>query len=400
MRTMGIALRRIASETRTAIVSSKNIDNLQSSLDKEGKMVQPCVADVRNLHPVQEGQMETASLCADTAIRKLVCRPASLFKIERRCFCGVNFKNSVARYNMLKITNCYRTSVELMSGTHHTEKGDDFEIYDPKYRIVTSTKYNDRVPQASWVINFFYPYIFPKLVENNFACLAGRGVDAARAKFKQLLSEANPTDLVLNCDIRKYFDSINHKKINDCIANLAFDSWAIAYHRDVIDSNDKTIGITLGSEINQLSAVSYLNNLDYRLEKNVRYMDDIKVVGPPDKVKEAYRIIVEETAKLGLKLSPKKTFFQPVTRPVRFLGFSFLRHEDGRVTMKRLPDKLNNEKRRLRRMKAKGVPMERIEEHYRCVRVNMKHGERSGVVKLDRYYNNLFYNKEKAYGNI
>lgn len=393
---MGIASPLIASETsKNAIVSSKKIDKSQSSLDKAGKMARPCVADVRNLHPVQNGQMETASLRADTAIRKLVCRPASLFKIEKRCFRGVGFKNSVARYNMNKITNCYKTSVELMNGTHHTARGDDFEIFDPKHRTVTSTKYNDRVPQASWVVNFFYPYIAPHLIKNNFACLAGKGVDAAREAFKQLLSEADPTDLILNGDISKYFNNINHGKLNMSIAEIAFDEWAIAYHRDVIDSNGEIIGVTLGSEVNQLSAVTHLNNLDHKIEHNVRYMDDIKIVGPHEMIMEAYRIIVEELDKLGLKLSPKKTYIQSVSQPCRFLGFSFLRHEDGHVTMKRLPDKLNNEKRKLRKMKEKGVPMERIEEHYRCVRAHMKHGSRSGVVKLDRYFNNLFY-KEKS----
>lgn len=44
----------------------------------------------------------------------------------------------------------------------------------------------------------------------------------------------------------------------------------------------------------------------------------------------------------------------------------------------------------LKRMKKKGIPIERIEEHYRCVRANMKKGSRSDLRKLDHYYKELF----------
>lgn len=69
---------------------------------------------------------------------------------------------------------------------------------------------------------------------------------------------------------------------------------------------------------------------------------------------------------------------------------TLLRHPTGRITLKRLRDKLRNEKRKLKRMKKKGIPIERIEEHYRCFRANMKKGSRSDLRKLDHYYKELF----------
>ena len=41
-------------------------------------------------------------------------------------------------------------------------------------------------------------------------------------------------------------------------------------------------------------------------------------------------------------------------------------------------------------MKNNNIPFDKIMEHYTCVRAVMKKGFRSGVVKLDRYFHNLF----------
>lgn len=61
--------------------------------------------------------------------------------------------------------------------------------------------------------------------------------------------------------------------------------------------------------------------------------------------------------------------------------------------------KLNNEKRKLRRMKESKVAFEQVFEHYRCVRAAMKKGNRSGVVKLDRYFNRLFRKELTEYAD-
>mgnify|MGYP003343085033 CR=1 FL=1 len=119
-------------------------------------------------------------------------------------------------------------------------------------------------------------------------------------------------------------------------------------------------------------------------------MDDIRYISSKENVLKAYETVCEEAERLGLTLSKKKTFIQPITKPIKFLGFSFLKHADGSVTMKRLPSKINNEKRKLRRMKQANVPIERVEQHYQCVRATMKKGTRPSLFALDKYYNKLF----------
>ena len=351
-------------------------------------------AIVRNLCPV-ERRRET------TDVFTSVCSLTSLLNAEQRCHRNVGYKNSVSRFHMLALSKCYDLCTEIATDVYRTQQGESFEIYEPKHRIVTSTKYKDRIPQASFVKNYMYKEVVPNLIKKNFACIEGRGVDAARESFKQMLREASMDDWCLSADLKKYFDSINHSVLFEIMNGMMNDEWAIKFYAEVINSNKQEVGISLGSEINQMSAVSFLNDIDHNLEdeKYERYMDDVRFIGTKEECVVVLCYLKTACDILHLKLSEKKTFIQPVKNPIKFLGFTFLKHPNGKITMKRAKDKLNNEKRKLRRMKQSAVAFPEILEHYRNVRANMKKGCRSGVVKLDRYFNNLFKEEIKEYAD-
>lgn len=351
-------------------------------------------ATVRNIYP-GESRKET------TKVKAEVCKYSNLLLAEERCHRNVGYKNSVSRYHMHLLSKVYELRESLMNETYHTQKGAELEVFEPKYRIVTTTKYKDRIPQASFVVNYMYKEVIPKLIQNNFACIKSRGVDNARDTFKEILRNSNPDDYCLCADLKSYFDSIRHDVLFDEMKKYISDEWAMRYYLDVINSNKKSIGIGLGSEINQLSAVTLLNCLDWVLDdgKYVRYMDDFRYIGTKDECEKALEIIRSECDRLHLKISANKTYIQPVQNPIKFLGFTFWKHENGKITMKRMKDKLNNEKRKLRRMKKSKVPFREIMKHYECVRAVMKKGNRSGVVKLDKYFNNLFEKELDGYAN-
>lgn len=341
-------------------------------------------ATVRNIYP---GESQT-----ETAVQKAVCKFSNLLLAEQRCHRSVGYKNSVSRFHMYVMSRTFELHESLMDGTYRTQKGEQFEIFDPKHRIVTSTKYRDRIPQASFVVKFIYKEIIPNLICNNFACIKGKGVDNAREAFKEILRKANMDDYCLCADLKGYFDSISHEILINEMRPYLYDTWALAYYADVIDSNGQQTGIGLGSEINQLSAVSFLNKLDHLLSNGLyeRYMDDFRYVGTKSECTQILKLIENECERLHLKLSKNKTYIQPVKKPIKFLGFTFLKHSTGKITLKRIKSKLNNEKRKLRRMKKSKVAFQQVLEHYKCVRAAMKKGNRSGVVKLDRYFKNLF----------
>ena len=342
--------------------------------------------DKRNAYPAERR--------TETTVKKTVCAYTSLLNAEPRCHRGVGYKNSVSKFHMLVMSKCIELHNALIDETYHTEYGEEFEIYEPKYRIVTSTKYKDRIPQTSFVLNYYYKEIIPRLIDRNFACLKGRGVDVARNTFKDILQKAEPTDYVLKADLKNYFGSIEHEKLIAELKQYIRDEWAIKYYADVINCNDKPYGIGLGSEINQLSATTFTNKLDHMLDamKHTyeKYMDDFTYVGTKAECEYALSLIYEEASRLNLTVSKNKTYIQPISKPIRFLGFTFLRHDDGKVTLKRIKQKRNNERRKLRRMKEKSVPFERVLEHFNAVMAVYKKGSRSGYIKMWRYFNELF----------
>ena len=185
---------------------------------------------------------------------------------------------------------------------------------------------------------------------------------------------------------------IVHKVLYEELGGYIVDDWAMWFFQTTVKNTGRTVGLDLGSEVYQLSATSLPNSMDHRLDngKYVRYQDDLIIVGSKEECKEYLRIIREEAARLKLTISEKKTFAQPIKRPVKFLGFSFLRHPNGRVTMKRLPEKLRHERRKLRRMKNKGIPIERVQDHYRGARACLSKGSRSDTKKMDELFENLF----------
>ena len=342
--------------------------------------------DIRNVHP-GESQIETT-------VKDTVCNYSKFLQAEDRCHRLVGYKNSVSRAHMLKMSRCYNLYAEMLNGTYRCEFGDEFAIYEPRYRIVTTTRYRDRIPQTSFILNFYYPYIVPQLIDNNFACLKNRGVDDARNTMVKLLREAEETDVCLKVDIHDYFGSIEHTILFEEMYPYIQDEWGMWFYKDVVNSNGKQKGIGLGSEINQLSATTLTNRIDHAIlqftTKYERYMDDFIVIGSRQICENVLYYIKEELAKLHLEVSPKKTYIQSVMKPIKFLGFTFLKHPTGKITMRRMTGKLNNEKRKLRRMKRANVPFNKVIEHRDCIRSLMKKGVRSGVIKYDRYFNNLF----------
>ncbi len=346
----------------------------------------------RNAYPESsfDAQMETT--------KSIVCSFSKLLEAEHRCHRRVGFKNSVSRFDLNLLTKIFELREELINESYKLRKGDTFEIYEPKHRIITTTRFRDRIPQASFVVNYMYPRIVSHHTAANCACVKNKGVDYARNMFKEYIRNSDyNTEYCVVSDFKSYFASINHKILFDELSKFFDERWSFQYFKQVINSNNQELGIDLGNEVNQITASSFFNTLDhiFENERYIRYMDDIRFIGSKAECKLALEIIEEEASRLGISLSKNKTYIQKISKPIKFLGFSYLLHPTQRITTKRLKTKLTREKRKLRRMKKLNVPMERIQVHYDTVRSVMKKGTRSSMIKLDTYFNNLFFKTEE-----
>lgn len=172
----------------------------------------------------------------------------------------------------------------------------------------------------------------------------------------------------MQCDVSKYFDSIDHKillaivkkKIIDPVRNFqkrkkifnsgleisnGVDSKTLRLLEEIINSGHsrkvfenlfdyRLTGIPIGNLTSQMFANIYLNELDqfikHKLREKfyIRYMDDFLILNHDKKMLQNLKQMIKEflSERLALTLHPKKANIFPVDRGVDFLGYRIFRH--------------------------------------------------------------------------
>ena len=149
-------------------------------------------------------------------------------------------------------------------------------------------------------------------------------------------------DWIVDIDLEKFFDTVNHDKLMTLIGKTIKDGDVISIIRKFLVSGimvedeyrESVIGTPQGGNLSPLLANIMLNELDKEMEKRglnfVRYADDcIIMVGSEMSAKRVMRNLMKFIKeKLGLKVNMTKS---KVDRPsgLKYLGFGF--YFDSRV---------------------------------------------------------------------
>lgn len=144
------------------------------------------------------------------------------------------------------------------------------------------------------------------------------------------------TVYALKCDIRKYFDSIDHEILMQLINAQVKDEPMSELIRTVILSHGAETGkgIPLGNVTSQLFANIYLHQLDFFMKQTMglkyyaRYCDDFIVVSHNreylESLIEPIRVFLKTT--LALDLHPRKVSIDKWNRGIDFLGYVIKPH--------------------------------------------------------------------------
>lgn len=146
---------------------------------------------------------------------------------------------------------------------------------------------------------------------------------------------------VIDLDIEKYFDTVNHDKLISILREQVNDSHTVHLIRKFLQAgvmdnglvSSTTIGVPQGGPLSPILSNIYLDKFDKELESRglhfVRYADDCNIFVRTDV--SAERVMKSVTSwlerKLFLKVSATKT---KITRPTNsnFLGFTFWEKSD------------------------------------------------------------------------
>lgn len=239
--------------------------------------------------------------------------------------------------------NLISLSDAIKDGTYRVAGYYSFMIHDPKDRKIHALHFADRVVQHSLCDNVIAPAMEKRLICANAACRIGKGTDFARELLAGGLSanyrKYGREFYVLKCDIRKYFDSIDHGILKRKLRKVFTEPEILALLDGIIDSYETATGkgIPLGNQTSQWFALYYLDGLDRlfkercRIKSYIRYMDDIVALhGDRELLRQVLQDAGQWIRNVGLSFNGKTQIF-PVRNGVPFLGWRFSLNENGKI---------------------------------------------------------------------
>ena len=276
------------------------------------------------------------------------------------------WKESTQRYKSNLLINNLKLQEDLRTGQYEVRKTIDFRINERgKIRDINAPAIRDRVIQKVLCQQILIPQLSKPLIYDNYASLRNRGTSFARKRIDVLLHKYlrkyGSDGYILQIDIKKYFNSIDHEILKEMIHKRIHEPQEVMdlidYVVDTSSIGDK--GLNLGAEAPQIFAIYYLNDLDNYIKtvKGVkyygRYMDDMFIISDS---KEELRQLLEEIkiqlSKVKLSVNDRKTHITTLKH-----GFTFMQVKYNIVGQKIIKRptraKIVRERRRLKRYKRK-----------------------------------------------
>ena len=309
-----------------------------------------------------------------------VFTPRHYVKGVMKCRKGVGYKLSVQRYCARPFKKIAGDCGSMLRGEAPQVSSSKKEIIleRGKERVITPIKIQDRVNQrvlCDWALT---PMITPRLIYDNGASMAGKGVSFARNRFNAMLEKAKrlwgDDFYVLTFDFKKFFDSIPHRLCVEELNKTFNDKRIVDITMQVVEgyqmldakaSGDteveerlrrhEGIGVCLGSHVSQLMALCVPNFLVHfvndvkRIRFYIRYMDDGIIIHNDRDYLAALLTEMEEICTLhGMKLNMQKTHITKIRHGVKFLKVRY--RVKGMKTIKRLcRDSVIRMRRKLKR---------------------------------------------------
>ncbi len=252
---------------------------------------------------------------------------------------GKRKKKDVSQFELHLEENLFELHERLRSKTYRHNLYEDFYVCDPKRRHIHKASVRDRVMHQ---VLFRVLY---KVFDKHFICDSyssrddkgtHRGVSRLNDAIRKVSRNWKKTAWVLKCDVRKFFDSVDHDVLRELIVQKVDDKnvlWLI----DIIFSSfekEKGKGLPLGNVTSQLFANIYLNELDQfakhklKAKHYFRYCDDFVIVHADKIFLENAISKIREFLKdnLQLELHPNKVEIRKVSQGIDFLGYVILPH--------------------------------------------------------------------------
>ncbi len=266
----------------------------------------------------------------------------NLLQAARQAQQGKRFRPNVLTFNNRLEQNLVGLQQELTDQTYRPGRYRRFEILDPKPRIISAAPYRDRVVHHA-LCNIIVPLIEPSFIADSYANRSGYGTHRALKRFTRFTRTSR---YILQCDIRKYFPSIDHSVLK-AIARRHLKCSETLWLLDLIINSGQEVdwflgdnlltpleqprGLPIGNLTSQFLANLYLNGFDHfvkqelKAQKYLRYVDDFALFSDDRAfLVDAWQQIEAYLTNLRLELHPVKTQLFETRHGANFVGFRIL----------------------------------------------------------------------------
>ncbi|EKU96835.1 Retron-type reverse transcriptase [Leptolyngbya sp. PCC 7375] len=270
----------------------------------------------------------------------------NLLTAARKAQKGKRYRPNVLEFNHHLERSLLTLQRELRDKTYEPGKYYTFYIHDPKVRMISAAPYRDRVVHHA-LCNVIVPLLEPTLIGDTYANRLGYGTHRALKKFVGL---ARRYRYCLQCDISKYFPSIDHEILKgllwrklkcpdtlwliDKIIDASNPQMPVIEYfpgDDLLTPVERRRGLPIGNLTSQFFANLYLNPFDHfvkeqlKLRRYLRYVDDFVAFSDDWQVLADARAAMEEyLATLRLRLHPTKSQLFETRYGANFVGFRVL----------------------------------------------------------------------------
>ena len=313
-----------------------------------------------------------------------------LYQAYRLAARGKHDRDEVIRFEMDLSGNLWSLHDEIREKRYRIGGYHRFIIHDPKMREIQALSFRDRVVQHCLCDNLLEPFFESRLIYDCAACRKGKGTHFAMNRLTEFMRgfyrKKGISGWILKCDVRNYFDSVDHKVLKAMLDKYP-DAETRAFLHMVIDSYhpDTGKGLPMGNQSSQWFALYYLDRIDriikekYRIRYYTRYMDDLVMIHEDkqylQKCLNEIRIYAAEVLKLEFN---QKTQIFPISQGVDYLGWHFYLTDTGKVIRRLRTSNKRRFKRRLKKFQKQygrgEITADKIKQSLASYNGHLKHG--------------------------
>lgn len=320
----------------------------------------------------------------------------NLLRASRLAQRGKRFRPNVLAFNHRLEQELQQLQAELETLAYEPGGYRTFRIRDPKPRMISAAPYRDRVVHHA-LCNVIVPLLDRTLIYDTYANRCGYGTHRALHRFT---GWARQYRYCLQCDISKYFPSIDHEILKaslrkylkcpdtlwliDTIIDASNDQVPVIEYfpgDDLLTPVQRRRGLPIGNLTSQFFANLYLSPFDHfvkrqlKLKQYLRYVDDFAAFSNDRlELAEARQAMEEYLASLRLKMHPIKSQLFETRYGANFVGFRIL---PDRIRVRN--DNVRRARRRLmalQRQYAVGdIELEPLVQRLQSWEAHLKHGD-------------------------